>query len=202
MASVYRIRKEQRPVSLTFAQWADEWLAQKDALCKAGKQPRPSTLTIWRSDLKSLRAAFGHHKLHTITPEALMRYVQHLQMTPIPAGLRNGGQVLSDKSIRNRVGLLSQMLRSAKARRLVPANPVQHLDWKELLGVGVQYHKRHQDVPLTPEQILHLLEVARKKYTPKGWHEPTGPYYPFFEVAAWTGLRRGELIGLRWGMSI
>jgi integrase len=73
------------------------------------------------------------------------------------------------------------------------------LDWKELLGVGVQYHKRHQDVPLTPEQILHLLEVARKKYTPKGWHEPTGSYYPFFEVAAWTGLRRGELIGLRWG---
>ena len=60
-----------RPVSLTFAQWADEWLVQKDALCKAGKKPRPSTLNIWRSDLKSLREAFGHHKLHTITPEAI-----------------------------------------------------------------------------------------------------------------------------------
>jgi hypothetical protein len=89
-----------------------------------------STLNIWRSDLQSLLEAFGSNKLHTITPEAIMRYVQHLQITPIPAGLRNGGQVLSDKSIRNRVGLLSQILR------------------------------------------------------------------------AWTGLRRGELIGLRWGMSI
>ena len=37
------------------------------------------------------------------------------------------------------------------------------------------------------------------KYTPPGHHEPTGAYYPFFEVAAWTGLRLGELIGLRWG---
>jgi hypothetical protein len=70
-----------RPVSLTFAQWADEWLAQKEALCKAGKKPRPSTLNIWRSDLKSLCEAFGSNKLHTITPEAIMRYVQHLQMT-------------------------------------------------------------------------------------------------------------------------
>jgi hypothetical protein len=177
-----------RPVSLTFAQWADEWLAQKEALCKTGKKPRPSTLTIWRSDLKSLLDAFGHNKLHTMTPEAIMRYVQHLQTTPIPEGLRNSGQVLSDKSIRNKVGLLSQILRSAKARRLIPSNPAQNLDWKELLGVGIHYHKQHQDVPITPEQILHLLEVAREKYTPKGWHEPTGPYYAFFEVAAWTGL--------------
>lgn len=41
--------------------------------------------------------------------------------------------------------------------------------------------------------------MARAKYTPKGGHEPTGPYYPFFEMAVWTGLRLGELIGLRWG---
>ncbi|PON10794.1 hypothetical protein C2W62_48195 [Candidatus Entotheonella serta] len=82
---------------------------------------------------------------------------------------------------------------------LIPTNPAQEIDWKEILGSKEKYHKRHRDIPLTPEELLQLLEVAKEKYTPKGGSEPTGPYYPFFEVAVWTGLRLGELIGLRWG---
>ena len=64
-----------RPVAITFSQWAQEWLAQKEALCKAGKKPRLSTLNSWRSDLKSLLAMFGDYKLHMITAEAIVRYV-------------------------------------------------------------------------------------------------------------------------------
>jgi integrase len=67
------------------------------------------------------------------------------------------------------------------------------------LGEEDRYHRRHRELPLSPEQLVQLLEVARAKYTPKGQHEPTGPYYPFFDLAVWTGLRLGELIGLRWG---
>ena len=188
-----------RPVAITFSQWAQEWLAQKEALCKAGKKPRLSTLNSWRSDLKSLLAMFGDYKLHMITAEAIVRYVQHLQVTPIPVGVRSGGQVLREKSIRNKVGVLSQILRAAKARRLIPTNPARDLDWKELLGEEDAYHRRYRDIPLTSEQVVHLLEVARAHYMPAGRSEPTGPYYPFFELAAWTGLRLGELIGLRWG---
>lgn len=198
-ASTYTGIAVPRPVAITFADWAEDWLAQKETFSKAGKKPRPSTLDSWRSDLKSLLAYFGDHKLHTITTEAAIRYVEHLQVNPIAAGLRNGGQLLSEKSIRNKVGLLSQILRSAKARRIIPTNPIRELDWSELLGAEEKYHRRYREIPLTPEQLLHMLAVAREKYTPKGRHEPTGPYYPLFEVAVWTGLRLGELVGLRWG---
>jgi integrase len=198
-ASTYTGLLPSRPVHVTFAQWAEEWFVQKDALCRAGKKPCPSTLRCWRSDLISLLSALGGSKLHELTPEAVLRYVDHLQAAPIPAGRRSGGQRLRDKSIRNKVGLLSQILRSAKARRMIPLNPVQDLDWKEFFGEEERYHRRHRELPLTPEQLVHLLEVARAKYTPKGGQEPTGPYYPFFELAVWTGLRLGELIGLRWG---
>jgi integrase len=198
-ASTYTGLLPPRPVHMTFAQWAEEWFAQKEALCRAGKKPRASTLRSWRSDLKSLLSVFGGSKLHDLTPEAVIRYVDHLQATSIPAGRRSGGQRLRDKSIRNKVGLLSQILRSAKARRMISLNPVQDLDWKEFFGEEERYHRRHRELPLTPEQLVQLLEVARAKYTPKGGHEPTGPYYPFFEMAVWTGLRLGELIGLRWG---
>jgi hypothetical protein len=116
------------------AQWAEGWFAQKKALCRAGKKPRPSTLQSWRSDGKSLLSALGGYKLHDLTADVVITYVEHLQNTPIPEGRRSGGQRPRDKSIRNKVGLLSQILRSAKARRIIPLNPVQDLDWKELLG--------------------------------------------------------------------
>lgn len=115
-ASTYTGLLVPRPTQLTFSRWADEWFAQREALSQAGKKPRPSTLKIWRSDLQSLLTAFGHAKLHTITTESVVRYVQHLQTTPIALGLRGGGQLPREKSIRNKVGLLSLMLRSAKAR--------------------------------------------------------------------------------------
>jgi hypothetical protein len=141
-ASAYTGLPIPRPVAITFAVWAAEWLTQKEALSTAGKKPRPSTLHSWRSDLKSLLAYFGDYKLHTITPEAIVRYVQHMQTTPIDDGLRSGGQLPKDKSIRNKVGLLSQVLRSAKARRMIPTNPARDLDWQELLGTEEHYHRR------------------------------------------------------------
>ena len=77
-ASTYTGVPIPRPVQITFRDWAGDWLAQREALSKAGKTPRPSTLQSWRSDLKSLLDYFGDHKLHTITTEAIIRYVQHL----------------------------------------------------------------------------------------------------------------------------
>jgi Phage integrase SAM-like domain len=175
-----------RPVTITFAVWAAEWLAQKEALSKAGKKPRPSTLYSWQSDLKSLLAYFGDYKLHTITTEAIVRYVEYRQMTPIAKGLRSGGKPPRDKSIRNKVGVLSQVLCSAKARHIIPTNPARDLDWHELLGTEERYHRQYRDIPLTPAQVLHFLDVAKAKYTPKGHYEPTGPYYPLFEQdCAW-----------------
>jgi hypothetical protein len=63
-ASTYTGLPIPRPVTITFAAWAVEWLAQKGALCKAGKTPRPSTLHSWQSDLKSFLAYFGEYKQH------------------------------------------------------------------------------------------------------------------------------------------
>jgi hypothetical protein len=157
-ASTYTGLIVPRPTQVTFAQWATEWLAQKAALSQAGKTPRPSTLKSWQSDLQSLLATFGDHKLHTITTETVVRYVQQLQTTPIPAGLRSGGQLPREKSIRNKIGLLSLICRSAKARQLIPVNPVQDVDWKEILGAEAQYHQHHRDIPLTSEQLLYLLD--------------------------------------------
>ena len=64
-----------------------------------------------------------------------------MQTTPIPEGLRSGGKLPKDKSIRNKVGVLSQVLRSAKARHMIPTNPIRDLDWHDLLGPEDHYHR-------------------------------------------------------------
>ena len=43
-ASTYTGVPIPRPVQVTFTEWATAWLAQRAALSKAGKKPRPSTL--------------------------------------------------------------------------------------------------------------------------------------------------------------
>ena len=83
-----------RPVAMTFAEWAEAWFSQKTALSQAGKKPRPSTLQSWRSDVKSLLASFGDVKLHAITTETIVQYVQQLHLTPIAAGLRTFHRIM------------------------------------------------------------------------------------------------------------
>lgn len=60
-----------RPTTVIFSTWANEWFEQKEALGKAEKKTRPSTLDGWRSDLKVLLSYFGGYKLHTITTARL-----------------------------------------------------------------------------------------------------------------------------------
>ncbi len=68
-----------RPTAIVFSTWANEWFEQKEALSKAGKKPRPSTLDSWRSDLKALLPYFGDHKLHTITTDSVIKYMRSSQ---------------------------------------------------------------------------------------------------------------------------
>jgi hypothetical protein len=58
---------------------------------------------------------------------------------------------------------------------MISLNPLQDLDWKEFFGEEERYHHRHRELPLTSEQLVHMLEVARAKYTPKGGRNRRGP---------------------------
>ncbi len=73
-----------------------------------------------------------------------MHYVECMKTSPLAEGLRSGGKPPKDKSIRNKVGVLSQVLRSAKARHIIPTNPARDLDWHELLSIEEQYHRQYR----------------------------------------------------------
>jgi hypothetical protein len=166
---------------------------QKEALCQVGKKPHPSTLNSWRSDLKSLVTSVGGTKLHVLNIEAVIRCVEPLQATPIPEGRRSGVQRLRDRSIRNKVGLLSQILRSAKARHIIPLNAVQDLDRKELLGEEERLHRRHRALPVTPRAARPSVGGGARQLHPEGGTSTHGALLPLLRAGGADRLAAGGI---------
>ncbi len=124
---------------------------------------------------------------------AIVRYVQYMPTTFIAEGLCSGGKLPREKSIRHKVRLLSQVLRSAKAPQMIPTNPVHDLDWQELLGTEEHYHRRYRDIPLTPIQLLYFLDVAQQNILPRGIMNLLGHTPPFWKGGMdRTSLRRTD----------
>ncbi|MEB5970133.1 site-specific integrase [Enterococcus gallinarum] len=91
------------------------------------------------------------------------------------------------KKYSNLIGMTNSIFQYAKSLRLIRKNPMD----------GVIRPKRQNRIDeekyvapfYTKDEILHFLQIA-KKYP--------DPLYPMFHILAFTGLRKGELLALRW----
>lgn len=91
------------------------------------------------------------------------------------------------KKYSNLIGMTNSIFQYAKSLRLIRKNPMD----------GVIRPKRQKRIDeekyvapfYTKDEVLHFLQIA-KKYP--------DPLYPMFHILAFTGLRKGELLALRW----
>lgn len=91
------------------------------------------------------------------------------------------------KKYSNLMGLTSSILKYALSLRLIHSNPMD----------GVIRPKRRKRVDeekfvapyYSKDELLDFIEIT-KSYP--------DPLYPIFRILAFTGLRKGELLGLRW----
>lgn len=85
------------------------------------------------------------------------------------------------------VGTARAMLGDAFRDGLIPSNP--------LAGMRLPSSRGRRDIEaLTEEQVRHLIRVASRVHGKYGEHV----YGPMVQLAAYTGLRPGEIHGLRW----
>jgi integrase len=155
---------------ILFDDWADHWWQ----LWSSSPRRSPKGMETTESHLRChLRPYFSRRQLRQITPSIVLRWQHELE------GKLSHSGVMACRSI------LGRILEAARKERLIATNPVREveapkprLDPEQVFG-----HQRRRT--LTPEEFGHLLAGCR-------------PFYrDHFLIQVGTGLRSGELLGLR-----
>jgi integrase len=155
------------PKPITFAEFAESYISNRISI-------RGSTSSAYASIIrKHLIPFFGRMKLQHIRLEHVQNFVALI------------AEGVSTKTLRNAVTLLRVMLYSPKgcsARRqgFVRFNPVE--------GAELPSIEREQIVPPTVEQVWRLIDKAA---------ELNSIGHAIIYLDAFTGLRRGEILALR-----
>ena len=114
-------------------------------------------------------------KLTDVTVELLQEYVDE----KFTKGRTDGKGGLSPSSIRRHKNIMNQTLTEAVKNGLLTNNPCQYID----LPKSVRYESHYY----TAKQLNELFEAIRD--------EPRGP---LLKITAIYGLRRSEVLGLKW----
>ena len=161
----------------TVGQWMDVWFENY-----AKVKVRPSSHQTYRGYIDNhIRPDIGDIPLNKLTS---------LELQKLYKKLLEGGRVertesakppkgLSAKTVRNIHQTISSAMELAKSHRLIPTNPAETCALPKL---------EHREMKtLTADQLASLLREAKE----------SGVYEMYYLELA-TGLRRGELLGLKW----
>ena len=159
------------PSKLTVGEYLRQWLRDY-----AKTHVRQRTLEGYRERLeKHVIPHVGHIALDKLSP----RQIQGLETTLLKSGRRDGAGGLSAQTVLNVHRVLFQALRHALRLGLLQRNPAE--------AVEPPRASRYQARTMDWDGVQEFLEAAHGS-----------PYYPLFILALHTGLRRSELLGLKW----
>lgn len=157
-----------------FAEFAIRWKASVLV------QHKPSTQATMRSHVnKYLVPAFGEIRLRDFQPETAQRFFSGLKVSP--------------KTQRNILITLALMFKSARQWKYIASDPTE--------GVVLPKRGRARAFFFTLEEVQRILSTGPFCVWPNKNRRPTvvKPEFmrAFYRLAAETGLRAGELCGLR-----
>ena len=169
-----------KPSRRTFAELADEF----ERVALPAKPRKASTLVDYRATIRNhLLPHFKDHDIGKLSrdPRAFEEY----------AGQKITGG-LSPKTVRNHLVLLGLMFRTARRWRWVSENPLELVDAPSLPDAETE--------TLQPVEVAALIAAYRELEgdaddSERFWLEAARR---MTVLALSTGLRRGELLGLRW----
>lgn len=114
-------------------------------------------------------------KLQAVTTEVLQAYIDEKATN----GRKNGQGGLSPRSVRMHKNILHQTLNLAVKNKLLPSNLCQFVELPKQERSGANFY--------SAEQLQKLFDAVRGE-----------PLYPVVKIAALYGLRRSEVLGLKW----
>lgn len=164
------------PSKLTLREYLlERWLPMKR------ESLRPSTFDSYRRNVElHILPSLGHIRLQLLTPDQLDRFYAEQLAGGRLTGASKG---LAPKTVRHLHTVLHRALADAVRKNLVARNVADAADPPKLRERTGPTAMRTWNAD---ELRRFLLEVA------------ADPFGPAFWLAATTGLRRGEVLGLRW----
>jgi integrase len=162
------------PDKLTLSQWVDQWIEIKSA----SKSARLKTAMRYREIL-------DHHVLPTLGDQP----VQKIETSDINHLYAHFDEELSSRSRHHVHVVLKACLRSAVKNKKIAANPAADAEAPKV----VPPDDGDDD---GEEEIGQVLEAEQLAALVKGFQGRT--IYDIVALAAFTGMRRGEVLALRW----
>ncbi|QSF43304.1 tyrosine-type recombinase/integrase [Paenibacillus tianjinensis] len=158
------------PSAITFGDYITEWLKNKKDI---GVKTRHTNVGHINNHILP---AIGHIPLQKLTYEDIEYLIQEMQKKVLP-----NGKNLAEGTIRKVFNLVQTSLRAAVKRELIMRNPIDKLDKgsKPKAGKPKYDYWSVEEVNEFLSNLKHRLKIL-------------------FILAIYTGMRRGEILALKW----
>ncbi len=161
---------------MTLGQWIDKWLDEH----KSGII-RPSTFASYKRYSDSyIKPRLGHRKLTQITSREIQEMYNSLKHEGRINTTEEMGTELANSTVRSIHMLLHEALDGAVREGLIPRNPTD--------GTTIPRLQKTEKTVLLESQIEKFMKTIENDEV---WHD-------LFFMELMTGLRRGEICGLKW----
>lgn len=158
----------------------EEWLPAVE-----GRDLKTSTISSYEQTVrKYIVPELGSIRLQDLGGPNINRFYAKLAKSGrLQPGKRpEANKGLAPKTVRNVHVILRKALSDAVRWNLIPRNPCDDADPPKVRGAS-----RHRMKTWTPEQVRTFLEAMKEDRL-----------FPAYLLSVSTGLRRGEVLGLRW----
>ena len=161
---------------MTLGEWMDKWLDEYMIFTV-----RESTLDSYRCLTENqVKRFIGEKQLSSLTTAELQKFYIKIKNEGRVKPTREGSYELADSMVRKIHMMLHEALDTAVSERLIAKNPTN--------GTTIPKNNYPEKQVLGNEQLETFLEEIKKE---EYWCD-------FFYVEVMTGLRRGEICGLKW----
>ena len=161
--------------SMTVREWLDKWLKEY-----AEPKLRPSTLKSYRYECEKICEYIGDKQVKLLTTADCQRMYNKFKKSGRTKNVAELGTEMADSTVRRLHMMFHEAMEAAQRKRLIAINPTE--------GTVVPGCNYKEMTVLNEEQLEKYMDALTKDPV---WHD-------FFYLELTTGLRLGEICGLKW----